>query len=139
MRPPLTAALLLAALAWMSGVCAQEKINTAAIPPPPPEEHAFDPLRAAKSLEVGRYYLNKHNYDAAIERFLDAAKAKENFAEPYLLLGAAYEQKGDKTGALKALETYLKILPMSPEADKVRKHIERLKREIAKESRAKSR
>jgi outer membrane protein assembly factor BamD (BamD/ComL family) len=32
------------------------------------QEIAYDPYKAEKSLEVGRFYLKKKNYDAAIGR-----------------------------------------------------------------------
>jgi len=117
------------------GAHAQYPIDPSAMPPPPPAEPIFNPLRAEKSVEVGLYYMKKHNYDAAIERFQDAAKSKENFAQPYLLMGEAYEKKGDKEQAVKAFETYLKLLPSAPDSDKIRKRITKLNEEIEKEAR----
>jgi tetratricopeptide (TPR) repeat protein len=131
--------LVLAIVLSGASVHAQDLINTAAIPPPPPPEPVFDPLRAEKSIEVGLYYMKKNNFDAAIERFQDAATAKPNFARPYLLLGDAYEKKGDRLEAVKALETYLKTLPSASDADKVRQRIDKLNREIQKEARRRSR
>ncbi len=110
-------------------------------PPPPPPEHqaarepasqepTFDPYRAHKSLEVGMFYMKKGNYDAAIERFEDAARSKPNFAQPYRLLGEAYEKKGEKAEAVKAYQKYLEILPSAEDAGKVRKRIAQLSREL---------
>jgi tetratricopeptide (TPR) repeat protein len=131
--------LVLAALLGGATVRAQELINTSVPPPPPPPEPVFDPLHAEKSIEVGLYYMKKNNYDAAIERFQDAANSKPNFARPYYLMAEAYEKKGIRAEAVKALETYLKILPNAPDADKVRKRIEKLNQEIQKEARRGSR
>jgi tetratricopeptide (TPR) repeat protein len=139
MKLSCASAIVLAFL--LSGVSAraQDLINTSAVPPPPPPEPVFDPLHAEKSIEVGLYYMKKNNFDAAIERFQDAANSKPNFARPFLLMGEVYEKKGDRPEAVKALETYLKILPNAPDADKVRKRIDKLNQEIQKGTRRRSR
>jgi tetratricopeptide (TPR) repeat protein len=143
MKPTRTAVLVLAALLGAANARAQNPINVLVPlqppPPPPPEEPVYDPLHAEKSIEVGLYYMKKNNYDAAIERFQDAAKSKPNFARPYLLMGEAYEKKGARPEAVKALETYLKILPNAPDADKVRKRIEKLNQELEKNAKRRSR
>ena len=123
-------------LAWPAAFLAQAQQQ----PPPPPERQAarepasqepiFDPYRAHKSLEIGMFYMKKGNYDAAIERFEDAARSKPNFARPHLLLGEAYEKKGAKAEAVKAYQKYLEILPSAEDAGKVRKRIAQLNREL---------
>jgi tetratricopeptide (TPR) repeat protein len=130
MKLRLTAAFLLAFFSLPAALRAQ-----APAPPPQeqnPAEQPFDPYHAEKSIEIGLYYMKKGNYDAAIERFQDAASRKPNFARPYLLLGEAYEKKGDKASALKSYEKYLEILPRAADAKRVRKRIEKLSREIQK-------
>ena len=108
-------------------------------PPPPAPEPVFDPYHAEKSIEIGHHYMKKGNYDAAIERFEDAARYKPNFAKPYLLLGEAYEKKGDKAEAVKAYRRYLEILPSAPDAGKVRNRIAKLSRELDRAARRRSR
>jgi hypothetical protein len=58
-------------------------IDTAAGPAKPAEADAapsapaapvFDPLHADKSMDVGTFYLKKGDYDAAIDRFEEAAR-----------------------------------------------------------------
>ncbi len=122
-RPSLILVLLL--LACAAGARAQS----------PPEPPPFDPLHAEKSIEIGNYYMKKGNYDAAIERFQDAARLKPNFARPYLLLGEAYEKKRDKAEAVKAYRKYLEILPSAGDAGKIRKRIEKLSRELERAAR----
>ena len=66
-------------------------------PPPPPEQPsapagrrpvpAFDPYNAQKSIELGRFYMDKGDYDAAIARFQDAAQYQPKLALPWELLG----------------------------------------------------
>jgi Tfp pilus assembly protein PilF len=96
-----------------------------------PGEDAF---RAAKAVEIGEFYMKKGDEDAAIERFKEAIQWKPNFARPRLLLAKAYEKKSEKAEALKYYEEYLKILPKAEDAARVRKRIEKLKRELQKES-----
>ncbi len=104
----------------------------------PPEPLPFDPLHAEKNIEVGNYYMKKGNYDAAIERFQEAARLKPNFARPYRLLGEAYEKKGDKAEAVKAYRKYLEILPAAEDAGKIHKRVEKLSRELERAARRRS-
>ncbi len=108
---------------WAAGVCAQE---------PQPEAPVFDPLRAEKNVEVGRYYLKKGNYYAAIERFKEALRYKPNYALPHKLLGEAYQKSKRPEDAIKHFEKYLEILPAAEDAGKIRESITELKREIEK-------
>jgi tetratricopeptide (TPR) repeat protein len=101
----------------------------------PKQEPAFDPYHAEKSVEIGEFYMKKGNYDAAIDRFQDAVRYKPRFARPYLLMGEAYEKKGDKAEAVKAYRNYLEILPSGEDAGKVRKRIEKLSRDLARDKR----
>jgi tetratricopeptide (TPR) repeat protein len=118
-------------------------------PPPPPtktkdkqksdsatksaaDQPTWDPLRAEKDLEVGKYYMKKGDLDAAIDRFEDAAAAKPGFAIPYLYLGEAQEKKGLKKQAVKSYQRYLDLYPHAEDAAKVRKKIEKLYEEVGK-------
>ncbi len=132
-KPALTLLILLASPVAFSAKAQQQ-------PPPPPENQParepgpqkpiFDPYRAHKSIEIGLFYMKKGNYDAAIERFEDAARSKPNFAQPYHLLGEAYEKKGAKAEAVKAYQKYLEILPSAGDAGKIRKRIAQLNHEL---------
>ncbi|MGH9714732.1 MAG: tetratricopeptide repeat protein [Candidatus Acidiferrales bacterium] len=86
----------------------------------------YDPYPAQKDLEVGMFYLHKGDVDAAIDRFKDAIVQRPNFAKPRLLLGEAYQKKGDKSEALKYYKEYLQVFPNAPDAKNVRKKIEKL-------------
>lgn len=143
--------LLLAA----SGLCFAAESATAQDPPPaapaqkPPDakpkpntdsavksaddQPTWDPLRAEKDLDVGKYYMKKGDIDAAIDRFEDATLAKPGYAIPFLYLGEAYEKKGKKKPAVKAYQRYLDLYPHAEDADKIRKKIEKLHKEIDKE------
>ena len=101
-----------------------------------PDQPKWDPLRAEKDLEVGKYYMKKGDIDAAIDRFEDAAEAKPGYAIPFLYLGEAYEKKGKKKQAVKAYQRYLDLYPLAEDWDKIRKKIEKLHAEIDKEKSA---
>jgi tetratricopeptide (TPR) repeat protein len=98
-----------------------------------PDQPQWDPLRAEKDLEVGKYYMKRGDVDAAIDRFEDATTAKPGFAIPFLYLGEAYEKKGKKKPAVKAYQRYLDLYPHAEDGDKIRKKIEKLNKEIDKE------
>ena len=97
------------------------------------DQPKWDPLRAEKDLEVGKYYMKKGDIDAAIDRFQDAAEAKPGYAIPYRFLGDAYEKKGKKKPAVKAYQRYLDLYPQAEDGDKIRKRIEKLNQEIDKD------
>jgi tetratricopeptide (TPR) repeat protein len=99
-----------------------------------PDQPTWDPLRAEKDLEVGQYYMKKGDLDAAIDRFQDATTAKPGYAIPFRFLAEAQEKKGLKKQAIKSYQRYLDLYPHAEDGDKVRKKIEKLHREIGKES-----
>ena len=98
-----------------------------------PDQPTWDPLRADKDMNVGKYYMRKGDVDAAIDRFEDATLAKPGYALPFLYLGEAYEKKGKKKPAVKAYQRYLDLDPKAEDADKIRKKVEKLHQEIDKE------
>ncbi len=98
-----------------------------------PDQPTWDPLRAEKDLEVGQYYMRKGDVDAAIDRFQDATLAKPGYAIPYRYLGEAQEKKGLKKQAIKSFQRYLDLYPHAEDGDKIRKKIDKLYKEVAKE------
>lgn len=98
-----------------------------------PDQPIWDPLRAEKDIQVGHYYMDKGDVDAAIDRFEDAIVAKPGYAIPYRYLGEAQEKKGQKRLAAKSYQRYLDLYPHAEDAAKVRKKIERLYKELEKD------
>jgi len=70
--------------------------------------------------------MHKGDTDAAIPRFEDAVRLKPNYAKPRILLGEAYEKKGDKAGAIQCYKDYLRVFPNASDAKKIQKKIEKL-------------
>lgn len=128
MKLPRAVAMLV--LLWGGCAAARAQAPLQAGPEPP-----FDPYHAEKSIEVGQYYMKKGNYDAAIERFREAARYQPNLARAHLLLGEAHDKKGNKAEAVKAYRKYLEILPRAEDAGKVRKRIAKLSRDLDRAAR----
>jgi len=101
-------------------------------PPAPAEEPVYDPLRAEKAIEVGRFYFKRGNFDAALERFQDAARFRPGYAIPYRWMGQTYEKMRRKPDAVTAYRKYLELYPSAQDAAKIRKRIEKLEKEIAR-------
>ena len=116
------------------------------VPPPPPSEDSateapaepsgpvFDPLHADRSLNIGKFYLNKGAYDAAIDRFVEASNYQPTLAAPWKFLGDTYEKKHEYAKAIESYNKYLQILPNAPEAAKIKKQISDLEEKVAQES-----
>lgn len=98
-----------------------------------PDQPMWDPLRAEKDIEVGRFYLRKGDLDAAMDRFQDAILAKPGFAIPFRYLGEAQERKKLKKQALRSYRRYLDLVPHADDAQKIKKKIEKLQEEVDKE------
>ncbi len=123
--------ILSAAMLLMSApsVRAQQISPSTPPPPPPPEappapaEPVFDPFHAEKSIEIGTFYMKKGNYDAAIDRFMDATHFQPGLAKPWRLIGEAYEKKHDNGRAIESYKKYLEVFPGVEDAAKVKNRI----------------
>jgi tetratricopeptide (TPR) repeat protein len=104
-------------------------------PPPEPPKPQFDPVRAHKDLEIGSYYLKTDNINAAIDRLQEAADLQPGLAEPFRLLGKAYERKHQPQQAVSAYQKYLRLYPNAPDHNEVQKQIEKLNDELQGQAR----
>lgn len=98
-----------------------------------PDQPKWDPLRAENDIEVGRHYMHKGDYDAAIDRFQDAIDSKPGYAIPFRYLGEAQEKKGRKKQAIKSYQRYLDLYPHAEDTAKIKKKLEKLYKEVGKE------
>jgi Flp pilus assembly protein TadD len=78
--------------------------------------------------------LNKGIYDAAIDRFIEAANYQPTLAAPWKLLGETYEKKHENAKALEAYNKYLDLFPKAPDAAKIRKIVSELEVKTAQDS-----
>ena len=111
----------------------QNKSNKDSATKNAPDQPKWDPLRAEKDIEVGQHYMHKGDYDAAIDRFQDAIEAKPGYAIPFRYLGEAQEKKRLKKQAIKSYQRYLDLYPHAEDAEKIKKKLERLWKEMEKE------
>ena len=70
--------------------------------------------------------MNKGSYDAAIDRFIEAANYQPTLAMPWKMLGQAYEKKHEYSKAADAYNKYLEKMPRAGDAAKIRKQIAEL-------------
>lgn len=82
--------------------------------------------------KAGKVQYDDNNWDAAIATFRDAYSRDCTKHELLVIISRAYELKGDRAEAIRALETYLERDPKSGEADTYRRRIAKLKEELAK-------
>ena len=94
------------------------------------EFHAWDPHKAAKSIEVGDFYFRRKNYRAAEDRYREALRYKDNDAVATIRLAVCLEKLGVLDDARVEYENYLKILPHGPESAQAQKAIDRLKVQV---------
>ena len=98
-----------------------------------PSSYRYRSPGAAKSVEIGAFYLKKKNYRAALSRFREAIETDPYYAPAYPKLGKVYEKLGRKRESLRAYKTYLEVLPsarMAAEANDVHKAIARLEQVV---------
>ena len=97
------------------------------------ENGANNQASAEKDIEVAEHYMHIGDYDAAIDRLEDAIDSKPGYAIPFRYLGEAQEKKGLKKQAVKSYQRYLDLYPHAEDAAKIKKKIEKLYKEVAKE------
>jgi tetratricopeptide (TPR) repeat protein len=86
------------------------------------KEKPFNPMEADRVLKVGDYYFKRKNYDAAIQRYMEALEYQPNRFDAYEALGRAYEKQGARE---KALRVYLDFLQKYPEAPRAKEFKEK--------------
>ena len=91
--------------------------------------------QAEHDVEVGRYYEKRDKFDAAIDRYKEAAQLLPTYALPNRLMAEAYEKKHFLPEALQAYEKYLQVAPEAGDAGEIRKRADRLRKEIQEDER----
>ncbi len=81
-----------------------------------PKEKEYNPLLADQAVKIGDYYLKRKNFDAAIERFLEALQYQPNRVDAYEALGKTYERQGE---TLKAQNVYRDFIRKNPDSPKI--------------------
>ncbi len=81
----------------------------------------------------GKQYLDESNYDKAISYFVDAYSIDCSVHGILPIIATAYERKGDRAAALRALAEYQQRSPGAADHDVVERRIKNLKDQLAKE------
>ncbi|MGZ7057537.1 MAG: tetratricopeptide repeat protein [Candidatus Angelobacter sp.] len=91
----------------------------------------WDPHKADKDVEVGRYYLKLKNYRAALERFNHALTYKPNDAEAIFGLAITQEKLDLMSLADQNYRKYLEILPNGPRSKEAQEGLKRVAPNVA--------
>jgi Tfp pilus assembly protein PilF len=90
-------------------------------------------VKVKQDLAVGHYFLgqavaNLGNFDEAEKELLKAIElGGDEMKEAHRLLAIIYSSRGDKKNAITELETYLKLVPTTADAEQLRNVIQKLK------------
>jgi hypothetical protein len=82
----------------------------------------------------GKQYLDESNYDKAISYFNDAYSIDCSVHAILPIIATAYERKGDKGEAVRALEEYLRRAPSAPDREHIERRIKNLNDQLAHET-----
>jgi hypothetical protein len=84
----------------------------------------------------GKQFLEESNYDKAISYFKDAYSIDCSIHAILPIIATAYERKGDKAEAVRALEEYQRRAPTAPDHDVIDRRIRNLKDQLSHEQAA---
>jgi tetratricopeptide (TPR) repeat protein len=87
------------------------------------KEYTFNPLQAENEIKIGKFYMKKASYKAAIQRFTEATKWNPNSPEAWLALGDAYEKGKDLKNAKQAYAKYIELAPDAKNAPAIKKKL----------------
>jgi len=93
----------------------------------PAEASSYDPVSAARDVDVGDYYFRQKNYRGALNRYADAAKAKPGDAAIYLRMGRGWEKLNTPERAYLHYDAVLQLEPEGKSAGEAKEAMARLK------------
>ena len=94
---------------------------------PDAQNFDFDPHKAAKDVEIGRFYFSRKNYRAALDRFREALLYKPNDAEATYGMAQTLERLDLPDQAYQQYGKYLEVLPEGPFAKDSKIALDRIK------------
>jgi hypothetical protein len=92
-----------------------------------------DVERAHTVFLSGKQFLDESNYDKAVSYFNDAYSIDCSVHAILPIIATAYERKGDKSEAVRALEEYLRRAPNAPDREHVERRIKNLNDQLARD------
>jgi tetratricopeptide (TPR) repeat protein len=127
--------LIVAFVGTVIAVPALAQQSPSAYPPPCDTSKVSkgDVDRAHAVFLSGKQFLEESNYDKAISYFKDAYSIDCSVHAILPIIAAAYERKGDKAEAVRALEEFLRRAPNAPDREVVERRIKNLSDQLARE------
>jgi hypothetical protein len=92
-----------------------------------------DVERAHTVFLSGKGFLDESNYDKAISYFKDAYSIDCSVHGILPIIATAYERKGDKAEAIRALGEYILRVPNTPDREVIERRIRNLREQLAQE------
>ncbi len=92
---------------------------------------AADSELAHQKYIAGKQDYDEANYESAVRRFGDAYALDCTKHELLVIISAAYERKGDKAEAVRALEAYIERAPTAPDIGTYQAKVDNLKKQLA--------
>src|SRR4030088_969856 len=135
MRSTCKPLLIVAFVGTVMAVPALAQQSSSGYPPPCDASKVSrgDVDRAHTVFLSGKQYLEESNYDKAISYFKDAYSIDCSVHAMLPIIATAYERKGDKAEAVRALEEYVKRAPNAPDHDVIERRIKTLKDQLPRE------
>jgi len=79
-----------------------------------------NPVLAERNISIGNFYYKKKNYQAAIQRYLEAIEYQPDSYQAYDALTRAYEKTGEIEKAERAYKEFIGKNPDSPKSPEFR-------------------
>lgn len=99
----------------------------------------LDPTNPQLRLNLGGVYFNLNRMDEAIEQFKLSVSLKQDFANGYYNLAAAFREKGDIANATAALKQAIEHVPANnPDFEKARKELADLEKQLPEKTASES-
>jgi hypothetical protein len=104
-------------------------------PPCSPSKVSKDDVERAHSVfKSGKQFLEESNYDKAISYFNDAYGIDCSVHAILPIIATAFERKGDKAEAIRALEEYQRRAPEAPDHEVIDRRIKNLRDQLSREA-----
>ncbi len=90
------------------------------------EVKELNPMLAEENLEIGNFYYKRKNYEAAIQRYLEALEYQPNMIKAFEALARAYEKNDELDKAINTYRDFLEKYPDSPKYADFRSRLSKL-------------
>ena len=85
-----------------------------------------NPMLAEENLEIGNFYYKRKNYEAAIDRYIEALEYQPDLIKAFEALARAYEKNDELDKAINTYKDFLEKYPDSPKCSDFRLELSKL-------------